>query len=534
MKNLLKNLALAACILVIAAPAFAAKKKWALNKDGTADIEMWYGAAVTEAGPPPVDWVAYKIIREKLGINLIATALPSSNNDQLQKINAAGAARTLPDIFMASEEAFQLLGQQKLLAQVDKMYAMMPNRSKLLYDKDSRAWTTLADGKSYGLAQPGSVVRNESIVIRKDWLDKLGLKVPKTTDEYFAVMQAFTEKDPDGNGKADTYGYGAFLETSAVSEGLGTRFDPLMGAYGVPGTWNLTVKGAGLNIKKPEYLDALTYVKKIIDAKVIDPNWLAYKKDDFRAAWKQGRFGIMREQNAALHNESNYLPFDNNFPNGNWIVIDPPVGPKKLSSNGVYDQSYRIYCLAAEGVEDKLKINGKTVTKMQKIAELLEWMSSNEGYYLLGYGIEGVNYIKGKDGVPTEVGLPDPTKGWTKAAVQPLTQLRNMVYYNSDVELATRYGPYTTAKSKKVISPLQTLREMQKTPWTANIGANKLPKPNADVERFYNQGITEFLTGKRQLNKNDYNAWLADFDKFGGKAWEDECLAFARAARYLK
>ena len=51
MKNLLKNLALAACILVIAVPAFAAKKKWALNKDGTADIELWYGAAVTEAAP---------------------------------------------------------------------------------------------------------------------------------------------------------------------------------------------------------------------------------------------------------------------------------------------------------------------------------------------------------------------------------------------------------------------------------------------------------------------------------------------------
>ena len=533
MKNLLKNLALTACILAITAPAFAAKKKWTLNKDGTADIELWYGAAVTEAGPPPIDWMAYKIIREKLRINLVATALPSSDNDQIQKINAAGAARSLPDIFMCPEAAYQLLAPQGLLANVDKMYAMMPNRTKLLYDKDSRTYSTI-NGKSYGLAQPGSVARNESIVIRKDWLDKLGLKVPKTTDEYFAVMKVFTEKDPDGNGKADTYGFGAFLELAATSEGLGKRFDPLFGAYGVAGTWNLTAKGAGLNIRKPEYFDAMTYVKSIVDAKIIDPNWLAYKKDDFRAAWKQGRFGIMREQNAALHSESNYTPFDNNFPNGEWVVIDPPVGPKKLSSNGVYEQSYRIYCLAAEGVEDKLKINGKNVTKMQKIAELLEWMSSDEGYYLLGYGVEGVNYIKGAGGVPTEVGLPDPNKAYTKAAMQPITQLRNMVYYNSDAELATRYPTYKAPKSGKEISSLKTLRAMQATPWTANNGAAKLPKPGADVERFFNQGISEFMTGKRPLTKEAWNAWLGEFDRVGGKAWEDECLALARAERILK
>src|SRR5512145_2710951 len=34
------------------------------------DLEVWVGAAVSEAGPPPDDWAAYQIVREKLGINL--------------------------------------------------------------------------------------------------------------------------------------------------------------------------------------------------------------------------------------------------------------------------------------------------------------------------------------------------------------------------------------------------------------------------------------------------------------------------------
>lgn len=538
MKNFFKNLALIALILAVASPVFA--KKWKVNKDGTVDIELWYGAAVTEAGPPPADWVAYKIIKEKLGINLIITALPSSESDQDTKINAAGAANALPDLFMCGDNCFQILVKQKLLAPVDDMFAMMPNRTAKLYDKDARTHSTV-NGVCYGLDQPGTIVRNEGVIIRQDWLDKLGLSVPKTTDEFFEVMKAFTFKDPDGNGKNDTYGLGAYIELKPMCEGLGARFDPWFGAFGVAGTWNMTKEGAGLNINKPEYYDALEYLKKIIDAKVIDPNWTAYKKDDYRASWKQGKFGIWREQNAACYSEPNYAPFDQNFPEGNLVILDPPVGPKGKSAAGVYDQAYRRYCVAAKNAEDVIKnwkdVDGtkKTITKKQMIARLLEWMSSDEGYYLLGYGVEGVNWVRDpKTGAPTKNGLPDPSKAYSKPKMQPLTQLRNLVYYNSDEELAARYPTYITANSKKELSSLKALRIMQSKPWTPCIGASLLPLPDADLQRFYEQGVVEFMTGKRQLTKANWDAWLAEFNKMGGKAWEQAGVAKMREMNLLR
>jgi putative aldouronate transport system substrate-binding protein len=88
----------------------------------------------------------------------------------------------------------------------------------------------------------------------------------------------------------------------------------------------------------------------MIDEGVIDPNWLSYKKDDFRAAWKQGRFGIMREQNAAYAATSNYAPFDKNFPNGEWIIVDPPKGPNGHASVGVYTKAFRIYAISDKAV----------------------------------------------------------------------------------------------------------------------------------------------------------------------------------------
>jgi putative aldouronate transport system substrate-binding protein len=263
----------------------------------------------------------------------------------------------------------------------------------------------------------------------------------------------------------------------------------------------------------------------MMDEKVIDPNWVSYNKDDFRAAWKQGRYGIMREQNAAFAAENNYAPFDKNFPNGEWIVIDPPQGPDGQQSVGVYTQAYRIYAVSTRAMN---------AGKGPAIAKLLEWMSFDEGYFLLGWGEAGVNYVLDEDGVPTVDGIPDPSKGFTQSDMQPITQLRNMVYYNSEIELLARYPTYSAPTSGKIMSALTVLRDMQSRIWTPNIGGDALPAPNADLKRFYEQGVIEFLTGKRQLTRDNWNEWVAEFDKMGGVDWEKAGIAVAESAGYLR
>jgi hypothetical protein len=41
------------------------------------DIELWAQPSVTEQGPPPADWIAYKIVREKLNVNLKVVLTPT-------------------------------------------------------------------------------------------------------------------------------------------------------------------------------------------------------------------------------------------------------------------------------------------------------------------------------------------------------------------------------------------------------------------------------------------------------------------------
>ncbi|MCL2190528.1 MAG: ABC transporter substrate-binding protein [Treponema sp.] len=489
--------------------------------DGLVTIELWYGAAVTEAGPPPRDWHVLQRIRDELGINLVLSSLPSAEIDQDVRINAAGAGNNLPDLFMVRRGPFMNLVNAGLIAPVDHLYDLMPIRSAQRYDEESRRFTTV-NGRSFGFASPGAAPRNEGLLIRQDWLENLGLDVPVTLDDFLNVMRAFTFDDPDGNGANDTWGFGAFQELTPHEAGLGRRFDPIFGAFGVAGTWNLGYEDPGLNIRNPAYFEALAFVRQMVEEGLIDPQWTALRRDDFRARWRQGRFGIMREQNAAFAAQHNYRDFDLQFPEGRWIVVDPPVGPHGHSSVGVHTPSFRIYAVSTRAM-----IEGKG----PYIARLLEWMTEN--YFLLGWGVEGDNFVFDENGVPTVDGIPDRSRGFDQPAMQRYTQLRNKVFYNGDVELAARFPTWTTMAGREM-SALWTLREMQSRPWTPNTGADALPLPNADVERLYNQRIVEFVTGTIPLTRANWNTFLDEFDRVGGGVWEDAAIAAARESGFIQ
>ncbi len=65
--------------------------------------------------------------------------------------------------------------------------------------------------------------------LRKDWLDKLGLKVPTTIAEWETVLTAFRDKDPNGNGKKDEIPYLATIKPENETD-LNHMF---VGAYGI-------------------------------------------------------------------------------------------------------------------------------------------------------------------------------------------------------------------------------------------------------------------------------------------------------------
>ncbi|MCI0577763.1 MAG: extracellular solute-binding protein [Chloroflexi bacterium] len=477
------------------------------------DIELWALATVTEAGPPPDDWIAYDIILEELNIDLTYVIIPTGADGEA-KLNAAAAANELPDFFQLvsasndSRGALFRMVELGLVAPVEDLMPLMPRRVETHYNDPLLIDLVTFDGHQYGLPELPPLPRREGLVIRQDWLEALGLEPPTTLEEIYEVAVAFTEQDPDGNGQNDTYGIGGFIN----GQGIGTRFDWIFGAYGIPGVWNFSdPANFGLNVRQPQYLDALAYMKSLVDARVIDPDWPTLSRDEFRARWKQGSFGIMWEDFAALTNQSNYAPFDENFPEGEWISLPAPTGPGGDASYGVYTGRGNIFAVSQQAAD---------AGKGEAIARLLEWMAT-DGYYLLGFGEEGVNFVFDANGNISTEGL-DPTQAYTAPERQPFTQMRNqLIFYNTQEEINARYPTYQTLNGR-TMEPMIFLGFFQNQPWVDGRGIQViLPPANAaDFDRFYNEGLIQFVLGQVELNEENWAAYLAGLDGLGAVEYE--------------
>lgn len=491
------------------------------------DLELWVTPAVSEAGPPPDDWAAYQLIRDQLGINLKVTLLPSDFADQDAKLNAAAASNTLPDFFNANRDTFVRLVDAGLVAPVGELLPQMPKRAERYYTNELRNTLATVNGELYGLAQPSVLPRTDGLVIRQDWLDKLGLAAPTTPEEFLAVAKAFTEQDPDGNGQDDTYGFGAFVESPGLySMGLGPRFEFLYGAYGVAGVFDVaSAESFGLNARKPAFYQATQFIRQLNEAGAIDPDWPTLKKDEFRARWKQGRYGMMIESFAALSTKANYKDFDANFPEGAWAAIPPLKGPDGASANGLNIENVRIYAVSQRAMSEG---------KGEAIARLLEWLATDEGYYLFGFGQEGVHYVLDADGNVSTEGIA-PELAWTAKEQQPLTQLRNLVYYNSDVELKARYVPHTTANGR-TIAPLDYYAQISSQPFSEATAATIIVPPanGADFTRFYGENLVNFVLGQQPLDEQAWAEFLAGLDSLGARDLEASARQTLIDAGFLK
>jgi putative aldouronate transport system substrate-binding protein len=494
------------------------------------DLEIWLIPTSSQAPAPPDNWIGYKTIKDKLNINLKYVALPSGTDGET-KLNAAAAANNLPDFFetvSTTSERNKLidLTKQGLVAPVDSLLPLMPTRVKTHYNDPSSFALAKIDGKQMGFVEKPNLPRREGLVIRKDWLDKLGLKMPTTVDELITVAQAFTEKDPDGNGKNDTYGIGGFFDGSW---GEGQRFAFIWGAYGVPDLWNWgDTANFGLSIRTPEFRQALEKFRRMNELKIIDPDWATINRDEFRIRWPQGRYGIMWEDFSALASTANYSKFDNNFPTGEWVAV-PAL---KAGSGKNYLAAY-----GSVGIFTAVSKKALDAGKGPAIAKLLEWMASPEGYYLLGFGVDGVNYKLDKDGVVTIEGLADPKQAWTDASQQSNTQMRNqLIYVNEPKEVQARY-PSSKSKNGRTISQMEFYQFFSTQPWLDSTSGQLIINPTnrADLQRFYNENFQAFALGSKPLTDQAWSDFLKGLDNNVNAAkWEADTKKLLQDAGVLK
>lgn len=129
----------------------------------------------------------------------------SSNKEAFSLMAASGQ---LADIVCWDNNAIRELAQQGAFLALDELMEHAPHIKAFLDANPAiKNHVTAADGHIYTIPYIPDGDAAQGWYIRKDWLDKLGLKEPTNAQELHDVLLAFKEKDPNGNGKADEVPY---------------------------------------------------------------------------------------------------------------------------------------------------------------------------------------------------------------------------------------------------------------------------------------------------------------------------------------
>jgi putative aldouronate transport system substrate-binding protein len=144
------------------------------------------------------------------------------------------------------------------------------------------------DGNMYGFPFYSSDPTDsqvECIYMNQVWLDTLGLEKPTTLDEFYNVLVAFRDEDPNGNGIADEIpllGYDVVDMRSDFFFIFANSF--LYYNYQSFGRFFINEEGKlDTGYTQEEYRESLRYVKKLYDENLLAPFSLTQDFTQFKA-----------------------------------------------------------------------------------------------------------------------------------------------------------------------------------------------------------------------------------------------------------
>ncbi|MFB0840706.1 ABC transporter substrate-binding protein [Paenibacillus oleatilyticus] len=416
---------------------------------------------------------------------------------------------TMPDIQWWYGMDKEYTNWVKSGALVDLVPYLQKNGKTILnYYSPETMFYSYEKGKMYRL--PGDVAEATSMttIIRKDWLDKLGLKVPTTVDEYIEVLRAFTKKDPDGNGKDDTYG----LSGPGIAGSAEYRtFAPIFFAYkSIPNEFMVqpdgTVKyGAVL----PQTKEALKVLQSMYKEGLIDPRTIsntdANKFEEIAASGKVGSFYRW----IAYFNPSStlYKSFKANNPSGELLAIPPIKGPDGFSSD--YPEAVGGWCFI--GVTSKAKDPAGAVQALNRIA-------SPETFKLVSFGKEGEHY-KMENGQFQSLLTPDELNK---------LGIGNYTWYLSRKDEANISNiPQVIDLFKKGETTSKPLREL-----VVRFKTNDRPAFKEyikDIEKVRDEVFYGIISGKKSID--EFDKFVDKYYAMGGKKVEEEANALYKAQK---
>jgi len=455
-----------------------------------------------------------KYLEEKTNIHIEWDILPEkSATEKLNLVLASG--EDLPDVIMTmgiSPAQQMIFGGQGLFrplndlieqygTETNKMFEAMP------YVKDT---ITAPDGNIYAMPAPNEgfhAMFMQKMWIYKPWLDKLGLAMPTTTEEFYNVLQAFKTKDPNGNGKADE------IPFSGSPTGYLTQVHNfLLNSFTYsPMSW-LTANNGKIEVpyNKPEWKEGLKYLRRLYADGLMDAQALTQDGNQLKQLGENPDVPILGAV-STLH-MGEFTQFFGE--SGRWleyVAVPPLKGPA-----GVQVTPYDPY-----GV---LNTGAYVITKDAKNPEaafrLLDFMYNTETTLRSSYGEPGSEWDWAKDGelgINGEQAVWKALKSWGNVqnvhwslsgpifnpstlrlsqVDDPTNPLEKMLY----TETKEKYDPYK-ASLDQIVPPL----------YLSNEDSSEIADLQLTLHNRANEMLVRSITGDVDIDK-EWDAYVSSLN----------------------
>ncbi len=367
-----------------------------------------------------------------------------------------------------------------------------PNILKYSYDLSWNSLKLKRNEDIYGIPRT-SIARADGYYVRQDWLDAVGLSIPDsgnvTQDEFKEILRAFSKDDPDGNGRNDTYGFGANVDAD------GNMAPILVWPFGLNGWQKSDGAYAYMDLKysreHDNFKQALEYTRMLWEEGLIDPDWPVTKRETSNERFKQGITGVYGEFAGHM--------------NGFLTVMQPVNENVEINYiTGVKDENGKV-----EGGSFGTGFWGlwsitRAAEKPERIVQVFDWMLSDDGWETVKYGVEGVSFTVTDN---KKVEIPDHGYGWGRAILRRNDDPGFFIGLGTPVDLRPKLERWIAACIEQSVFS----KDMGFRPPAAD-------KPEyIDYQKTLNQTISKIIVG--DLPVSAYDQALADWYRNGGEEY---------------
>lgn len=473
------------------------------------------------------------LIKEKFNITINWQTTGYDTGPAKEKRQISLASGDYPDLFLLipwvdqfSQSELLKFSKQGVVLPLNQLIDQYAPNIKKAFEEvpEYKAMATSPDGKIYGLPQWNDCFHCSygKLWINGEWLKKLGLQMPKTTEDMRQVLQAFKTRDPNGNGKADE------VPLSANTRDLITPFfmnafvyDPTSSGTN-PSTLVLNNDKVDLQANKDGWREGLRYIKSLYDQGLID-----------RGAFTQNEGALKQLGNNAGGVILGGAP---GHP-GPFVTLDSPDGrdrqyeavPPLTGPNGA---NFAGYNLPSTPGGSFVLTNKATPEKQIQAIKMLDHMFTDEGKLAGVFGPKGAGWIPAEPGdVAVDKSVTPKFKKVASRSSSANDAWSSLAQFNFTSKFrlseAVVADPLSKAGYERRLFDATKLYEGKEPKgqmfpywkvWVSPENSGELATLQTNIESFVQQHTVQFVTGAKNLD-SDWDAYIQGVDKLGLKRY---------------